>query len=539
MGLQITISGSQRCQLRAYSHYSRGDSFFTINRLVIDAKNRSLGTLALTDRGTVRGFPEFDRTCKNTGIRPLFGCEMELIANSRSVPKSRNTSLFPLTLLVQNDDGYRNLLRMIAKAKPVSANRRMAIHESTLHSHSKGLIALVGFDIPPSLKHQHEHIESSFTDFECVLARMKDHSDLLVLFDFRRTQSIAVRVRLTDVCTKLGVRHVDSHFSPLINPDDQNTIRSYRRLLHKHGLWDNPPLSHEIFASGKEECSRFEVDPPSGDDSVASATEITKMIEFDWLRFYDMEHNRSQAKRRIADEKLRALCNERLIDRYDSTGLWDMAVERLQVELQYFAEVGYSEFLVTLAEGNAGLQANNVPFTMDSPWSESLACYLLGISALCPLENRLSYGRLQPDLSFKDKAIKLYMSRANFHEAESSLSKPSNGMKLVRGLAEATCSIHRLQQNATSMLKIPISRYSELRRVFVERGRSYNPTGSSADLELGNQSQASETCEKHAEKQVTSLFLLEDCFWSVDDRFSDSDFHGCRDSFTFSVRVRS
>jgi len=325
---------------------------------------------------------------------------MKLVPESGSVIETPNAPHLSLTLLVQNDDGYRNLLRLISKAEPVPESCGMVITERTLHLYSKGLIALVKYAVRPTIERQNRNVDSLVPEFDSVLARMKDQSDLMVLFDSRKIPSVA--------------------------------------------------------------------DIPS--------TEIAETIEFDWLRFYENEHGRFQGRHRGVDRQLQSLCRNRLIDHYSSTCFLEEATERLQIELQCFVKAGYSELLTTLGAMTERLAENGIPFVINSPWNESVVCYLLGMSAFCPLENRLGFGRLQPELSFSDTAIKFYMSRSSFQKAENIFSESRESLKLVRVFAEMAFSIRKILPNASS--------------------RSHS-----------------------AENRMVSLTQLKDCFWSVDDRF--------------------
>nr|HPJ72495.1 PHP domain-containing protein [bacterium] len=85
--------------LHCYSHYSflRGTASPAV--LARTASRLGYPALALTDRDGVYGAVEFDRACRETGIRPLLGVELTSPAGN-------------LVLLARNREGWSELCRL-------------------------------------------------------------------------------------------------------------------------------------------------------------------------------------------------------------------------------------------------------------------------------------------------------------------------------------------------------------------------------------------------------------------------------------------
>lgn len=77
--------------------------------LVRRARNLGLSGIGLCDEATMAGYHEFDLACREHGLRPAFGARLWLpglvFARRR----------FPLNFLIENEQGYRNLVRLITE----------------------------------------------------------------------------------------------------------------------------------------------------------------------------------------------------------------------------------------------------------------------------------------------------------------------------------------------------------------------------------------------------------------------------------------
>jgi DNA polymerase-3 subunit alpha len=110
-------------------------------------KEQGMPAVAVTDSGNLFGALEFAQTAQKEGVQPIVGCQLHV---TREAPKEfgepRNgTAPAPdqLVLLVQNQAGYENLMRLVSRAFLESEPSEAAqVTLDVVAEHAEGLLAL-------------------------------------------------------------------------------------------------------------------------------------------------------------------------------------------------------------------------------------------------------------------------------------------------------------------------------------------------------------------------------------------------------------
>lgn len=136
---------SKFVHLHTHSHYSLLDGLGKIDELISRAQELEMDALALTDHGNVYGAIEFYQKAKAAGIKPILGCEM-YIAPRRRYDKVHgiDNKYFHLTLLCENNKGWKNLIQLVTKAHLEGFYYKPRVDKELLQKHSEGLICLSG-----------------------------------------------------------------------------------------------------------------------------------------------------------------------------------------------------------------------------------------------------------------------------------------------------------------------------------------------------------------------------------------------------------
>lgn len=130
--------------LHVHSHYSLLDGLAKIDDLLDRAKELGMESLALTDHGVLYGAVEFFIKAKEKGIKPIIGCEMYLTPNGlhSKNPSSEDRKRYHLILLVKNEIGYKNLMKLISIAHLEGFYYKPRIDKEILRKHSAGLVGM-------------------------------------------------------------------------------------------------------------------------------------------------------------------------------------------------------------------------------------------------------------------------------------------------------------------------------------------------------------------------------------------------------------
>jgi len=162
--------------LRVRSAYSLTEGANKVDKIVALAKENAMPAVAVTDRNNLFGALEFAQYAANNGVQPIIGCELAIrraeeggIAAVGKVP-----AVDGLTLLVQNEAGYLNLMRLVSRAHlEFKTGSFAALPLEDLEGHTEGLLALTGSagsalgrllaaGQTPAAGHQLDHLEKMF-----------------------------------------------------------------------------------------------------------------------------------------------------------------------------------------------------------------------------------------------------------------------------------------------------------------------------------------------------------------------------------------
>jgi DNA polymerase-3 subunit alpha len=131
--------------LHVHTEYSLLDGAARIKEVVAAARELAMPALAITDHGVMFGIVDFYKACKKEGIKPILGCEVYVAPRAMSdrVPHV-DDQYYHLTLLAENEEGYRNLLQLVSLSFTQGFYYKPRIDKQALVRFSAGIIALSG-----------------------------------------------------------------------------------------------------------------------------------------------------------------------------------------------------------------------------------------------------------------------------------------------------------------------------------------------------------------------------------------------------------
>jgi error-prone DNA polymerase len=387
-------------ELHCHSAFSFLDGASLPEQLVLTASRLGYEALALTDHNGLYGAMAFAQAAKQHGLQAITGAEVTLRDGSH------------VTLLAETPAGYANLCRLLTEAHLGSADRRdPRLDFASLEARHEGLIVLSGCraglvpetlrrDGRPAARRLLERCRAIFgADGFCVeLQRNLVRGDGALT---RAQAALADDAGLGVVATG-GVHYHDRARHRL-----HDVLVAIRHRTTLDG-------SHAVRRANSE----FALRPPAAvaalfrdrPDAVARAGEIAARCRaFDLTRDlgYTFPDFRG-AERTPAPRALAELCRARLDERYPpDAALRADAASRLEEELRLVAHHGLSGFFLVyhdlfelarevaadVRRGSRRAAGGLLPGRGRGSSVSSIICYLLGLSHVDPVANRLFLGR--------------------------------------------------------------------------------------------------------------------------------------------------
>jgi error-prone DNA polymerase len=391
--------------------------------------------LAITDHDGLHGAMEFAQACAAAGVQPIVGVELTLahgLVDDHSGPVH-------LTLLAEREQGYANLCRLITLAHkrtrawepaathlPADDPRPPALDPADLTRHADGLIVLSGCrsgEVSRLIDHerfaQAEHAAQRIKDLFGADNTFIELQHNLVQGDTRRVArlaELAARLGLPLVATGNVHYHARSRHrlqDAMVAIKHRSTLESSHRLRRPNSeFFLRPPeVVAELFAAYPRAIANTH--------HIAERCRAFNLADHRDLGYDFPDFTRKDGERESsADEVLAAFCANKFDERYppDQTesDLRARARQQLEDELQLVAKHNLAGFFLIYrdlqeqatdvakrvrGEGTVRGGSGLPPGRGRGSSVSSIICYLIGLSHVDPVRNRLFFRRfLNEDL---------------------------------------------------------------------------------------------------------------------------------------------
>jgi error-prone DNA polymerase len=354
--------------------------------LVAEAARLGMPALALVDRDGVYAAPRFHRAAEQAGVRPLIGSELTLADGAR------------LPVLVEDRDGYRNLCRLITRARLGAAKGSGRIALADLEAHAGGLVCLTGGRHGPLARavaagdragaaRQLDRLAAIFGRDGCFV-EVQRHLDRAQERDLQRLVALARAARLPLVATnqplyaRPGGRAVADVFTCIREKTD---LDHAGRRLSLNGERD--------VKGGLEMAQRFRDLP----DALATTGELALRLAFTLknlgYRFPDFPLPPGTS----ALEHLRALAGAGARARYGAGPLAARAHRQIEHELDVIGRLDLAGYFLIVWDLVEFCRANDILVQGRGSAANSAVCYALGITAVDPVGMDLLFERFLSD----------------------------------------------------------------------------------------------------------------------------------------------
>jgi DNA polymerase-3 subunit alpha len=127
--------------LHCHTDYSLLDGACDIDQLIKITVEQKMPAVAMTDHGNLFGAVKFYNAAKAAGVHPVIGCEVYVSQQGHKI-RSDTDRYNHLVLLCEDQEGYRNLIKLVSASYLDGFYYKPRIDLDLLAAHSKGLIGM-------------------------------------------------------------------------------------------------------------------------------------------------------------------------------------------------------------------------------------------------------------------------------------------------------------------------------------------------------------------------------------------------------------
>jgi len=393
--------------LHCHSHYSLLDGLPKIEEMLDYCKKLGMDALALTDHGNIYGAVEFFKKAKEKGIKPILGCEFYLAIENANLKRPKiDDKRYHLVLLVKNETGYKNLVKLITKSYLEGFYYKPRIDEEMLKEHSEGLICLTAClqgKIPQLiLKKNFSLAKKVAKEYQEIFG--KDNFYLELQHHPNLKDQKIVNKALIEISRQLNIPLVATNDSHYLRREDAKA-QDILMLINTQADPNDPErltmLSDDFSMRPPEEMIEAFKEIP---EAIENTEKIVKMCNFEF-KFGEIKLPKFETPDgKAAKDYLRELCLKGLEKRYGKNPPKEV-IERMEYELSVIEKTGFASYFLIVQDFVNWAKENHIVVGPGrGSVGGSLVAYLLGITEIDPLKYGLLFERfLNPErISFPD-----------------------------------------------------------------------------------------------------------------------------------------
>ncbi|MCR4288839.1 MAG: DNA polymerase III subunit alpha [Candidatus Scalindua sp.] len=416
--------------LHVHSDYSLLDGSCKVNDLVDKTKTLNMKSVALTDHGNMFGAIGFYEYARQNDIKPILGFESYVAPGSRLTKEGGKQKAYHLTLLAENLDGYRNLLKLSSSSYLEGFYYKPRIDKELLNKHSKGVICLSGCmqsEINQNLlNNDYEKAVGAASQYKDIFGADNfylelqnnriERQDELVKEAFKISQNLGLKTVATN---DIHYMEADDYYAhdALLCINTGKSINDVKRMRLS---------TNEFYFKTQEQMEKTFGDLP---EAIMNTSLIADRccVELDLNtmhlpRFHPREDSLCYKPGMTNKQHLRKLCEHGAIELYENID--KVVTDRLDHELSVIEETNFVDYFLIVWDFIDYAIKEQIPAIARGSGAGSLVAYLLGISNIDPIKYDLLFERFlnaerlsMPDLDIdfcaegRDKVIQYVRKR--------------------------------------------------------------------------------------------------------------------------------
>ena len=384
--------------LHTHTHYSLLDGLSKIKNIVKIAKESGMPAIAITDHGNMYGAIEFYQECKKEGIKPIIGVEAYIATRTRFDKQSGiDGRRYHLTLLAENDTGYKNLIKLVTKAGLEGYYYKPRMDKNLLREYREGIIALSGClagELSRAIIYDgKEKAKQVALEYQSIFG--KDNYFLELMHHPGIEDQTKANKVIVELSKELGIPLVGTQDSHYEKTEDKKAHATLLAVQTGTDVGDSGLFSDEedfSFITPETAKEKFKETPEAVENTLKIAERCNIEIQLGKFIFpeFKLEANKT------ADDLLKELALIGISKR-GLSGRSDV-LERLEYELGIIKMKGYAPYFLVVEDLIRFAHGNNIYTNIRGSVAGSMTTYLLGITKVDPLEYKIPFERfLNPE----------------------------------------------------------------------------------------------------------------------------------------------
>jgi error-prone DNA polymerase len=361
--------------------------------LVTQAAGLGMPALALTDRDGLYGAVKHAQACADAGIAAVLGADLVLAAGSQAraghhaaPARLRGEGAPRITVLAEGRRGWASLCRLVSAAHLAGQRGAPAVTMDLVAAHAAGLIVLLG----PGSDTGRAAAARRPDQAAASLARWRERAEVVIEVVDHQTAGETFRTaRLLRLARAAGVPAVLTNAVRYLSPADApaaQVLDASRQLVPLGRRHRDRHNARAYLASGVQ---MARVAARIGEAGLLAATAgLARRCALDPAADLGIGGRFLPEASGDSLGQLRARCEEGL-DHHFSRTRRAAASGRLSHELAIIARTGLASYFLTVADVASRIRDRGIRCSIRGSGAGCLVNYLIGISAIDPVEHDL------------------------------------------------------------------------------------------------------------------------------------------------------